>query len=142
MGKKRSLDFKRGRKESLTAIGALQVRWPAAFPQDAKMIRPLATVNSDICRELGWSQDYLRGVLAVWKSRWSYSQAVLAHDVRINLDGTESGRVDDEARSQACAMLHATAARREQHQAKENAKATELTAVESTSAAPRGAAAA
>jgi len=54
-------------------------------------------------------------VLSPWVLREAYCRAVLAHAMRINLDGSESElTVDDEARAMATARLALIAARKAQ----------------------------
>ncbi len=72
-------------------------------------------MTAELQAALGWSNAYARGVLHAWKMREAYCRAVLAHAMRINLDGSESElTVDDEARAMATARLAVIAARKAQ----------------------------
>ena len=113
-------DFKRGMTESRAAIADLQRRWPAAFPPDARNVRPLAgTIVAAIAAELGWNVPYCKGVIHVWKLRKAYCDAVLTYDLRRGLDGLPTeALVDAEARRMAQAQLAAVAASRQKREAR------------------------
>ena len=69
---------------------------------------------------------FTHGVLMVWKSRVAYCNAVLCYNERINLDGSPSGfMVDDAARAMATQQLAMIAARKAAKQAKEAAWAAQ-----------------
>ena len=125
MTSKMHQDFKRGMTESRAAIADLQRRWPAAFPPDARNVRPLAgTIVAAIAAALGWSVPYCKGVLHVWKQRKAYCDAVLTYDLRRGLDGLPTeARVDAEARRMAQAQLAAVVAGRQKREARKAAKA-------------------
>ncbi len=106
-------DWKRGASESRQQIELLRARWPKAFPAKGHEVRPLANAASAIAEALGWSHAYAKGVLSPWVLREAYCRAVLAHAMRINLDGSESElTVDDDARAMATARLALIAARK------------------------------
>jgi sRNA-binding protein len=109
----RKIERNRGLKESREQIKVLQDRWPAAFPKQASLVRPLANaVPKTIAAAFGWSVAYTRAVIRVWKSRAAYCTAVLAHPKRINLDGSASDEeVDDNARALAKEQLAVLASR-------------------------------
>jgi sRNA-binding protein len=108
-------DWKRGAAESRQQIELLRARWPKAFPAKGHEVRPLANAAPAIAEALGWSNAYARGVLSPWVLREAYCRAVLAHAMRINLDGSESElTVDDEARAMAAKRLEQIAARKAQ----------------------------
>ncbi len=108
-------DWKRGAGESRQQIELLRARWPKAFPAKGHEVRPLANAASAIAEALGWSNAYARGVLSPWVLREAYCRAVLAHAMRINLDGSESElTVDDDARATATKRLGQIAARKAQ----------------------------
>ena len=108
-------DWKRGAGESRQQIELLRARWPNAFPAKGHEVRPLANAASAIAEALGWSNAYARGVLNPWVLREAYCRAVLAHAMRINLDGSESELpVDDDARATATKRLEQIAARKAQ----------------------------
>ena len=51
---------------------------------------------------MGWSLQYAKGVLSVWKRRAAYCDAVLRGDPRIDIDGNETGEpISDRAREMA-----------------------------------------
>ena len=108
-------DWKRGASESRQQIELLRARWPKAFPAKGHEVRPLANAAPAIAEALGWSNAYARGVLSPWVLREAYCRAVLAHAMRINLDGSESEQtVEDEARAMATARLALLADRKAQ----------------------------
>ena len=108
-------DWKRGASESRQQIELLRARWPKAFPAKGHEVRPLANAAPAIAEALGCSNAYARGVLSPWVLREAYCRAVLAHAMRINLDGSETElTVDDEARAMATARLALIAARKAQ----------------------------
>ncbi len=108
-------DWKRGAEESRQQIELLRAKWPKAFPAKGHEVRPLANATSAIAEALGWSNAYARGVLSPWVLREAYCRAVLAHAMRINLDGSESElTVEDDARAMATKRLEQIAARKAQ----------------------------
>ena len=108
-------DWKRGASESRQQIELLRARWPKAFPAKGHEVRPLANAAPAIAEALGWSNAYARGVLSPWVLREAYCRAVLAHPMRINLDGSESElTVEDDARAMATARLALLADRKAQ----------------------------
>ena len=112
MARKTHPDFTRGMKEQRTSIPLLQQRWPTAFSQDLRQVRPLAiAIIATLSAEFGWSLPYTKGVLLVWKQRTAYCNAVLRYDDRIDLDGAPSGQqVGDQARLDAHGTLATIAA--------------------------------
>jgi sRNA-binding protein len=64
-----------------------------------------------IAEAMGWTIPYTMDVLTYWKMAAVYCQAVLAHDQRINLDGTPAETVDAEAKELATKQLAKLAAR-------------------------------
>ena len=112
-------DWKRGAAELRQQIELLRAKWPKAFPAKGHEVRPLANAAPAIAEALGWSNAYARGVLSPWVLREAYCRAVLAHAMRINLDGSESElTVDEEARAMATARLALIAARKAQEPAR------------------------
>ena len=104
-------DRNRGAQEARQAFELLRARWPQAFPARVHEIRPLANVTADLQETFGWSRDYTKGVLMVWKAREAYCRAILLYPNRIRLDGSVSeDAVDDEARAMATARLEQIAA--------------------------------
>ena len=100
-------EAKRGAKEASRQFGTLRARWPKAFPAKASDVRPLAVgVASTIVAEMGWTYDYARGVLRVWKGRDPYCRACLLYPKRIALDGSLTDElVDGEARAMARELI-------------------------------------
>ena len=85
-----------GLKESAKAIAILQEKWPHAFPKKYGAVKPLArSVRDAIVAGTGWSKDYTYGVLAAWKSRIAYCDAVLRDSVRIDINGNATDEVVD-----------------------------------------------
>jgi sRNA-binding protein len=100
---------KRGHVEATRQFEVLRAKWPKAFPSKSHNIRPLASGAAAVMADdLGWTRPYAKSVLKVWKLREAYCRAVLAHGVRIALDGTPSGElVDDTARQFALERIAA-----------------------------------
>jgi sRNA-binding protein len=122
----RKAEHLRGRKASSQHIPALSEKWPAAFPADNRKVRSLAKATMPIAEAMGWTPAFTHGVLMAWKSRVAYCNAVLRYNERINLDGSPSGvMVDDAARAMATQQLAMIAARKATKQAKEAAWAAQ-----------------
>ncbi len=129
-------DRKRGAQEARQAFELLRARWPQAFPAKGHEVRPLTNVTADLQNALGWSWEYTRGVLMVWKAREAYCRAVLCYPNRVRLDGSVSeDAVDDEARAMATARLERIAAGKAKA-ARRAMEATERAAVEAVSPPP------
>jgi len=96
-------EARRAYREARTAIALLQQRWPAAFPEGPRQVRPLITgLTPLIAAALGWSHPYTRAVLCTWKLRPAYCRSVLDHSVRFDLDGNQTDQpVNEDARTQA-----------------------------------------
>jgi sRNA-binding protein len=85
-----------GLKESAKAIALLQEKWPRAFPKKYGAVKPLArSVREAIVAGTGWNKDYTYGVLAAWKSRIAYCDAVLRDSIRIDINGNATDEVVD-----------------------------------------------
>ena len=110
----------RGFREGSQKIELLRAKWPKAFPAKSHEVRPLTNeAQQAIVEEFGWSRDYARAVLAVWKLRPAYCKAILFYPTRINLDGSQSSEtVDDRARATATDCLAQSAASRAKRLAK------------------------
>ncbi len=123
--------------ESRVAITELQQRWPAAFPVHMGSVRPLClSINPVIAAELGWSVQYCRGVLHVWKLRKAYCHAVMTYDLRRGLDGQPNGAlVGEEARRMASANLAAIAAKQKKPARQDTAPAAAAPAAPPAAAA-------
>jgi sRNA-binding protein len=111
---------KRGYEEGGQKIELLRARWPKAFPAKSHEVRPLTNgAQQAMVEEFGWSPDYARAVLTVWKLRPAYCNAILRYPTRINLDGSASGEeIDDAARATATKRLEERAARQARKLAK------------------------
>jgi sRNA-binding protein len=85
-----------GLKESAKAIALMQEKWPRAFPKKYGAVKPLArSVREAIVAGTGWNKDYTYGVLAAWKSRVAYCDAVLRDSIRIDINGNATDEVVD-----------------------------------------------
>ena len=130
-------DRNRGAQEARQAFELLRARWPQAFPARAHEIRPLANVTADLQEAFGWSRDYTKGVLMVWKAREAYCRAILLYPNRVRLDGSVSeDAVDDEARAMATARLEQIAAGKAKAAERRAMEAAEHAAVEAASPPP------
>jgi sRNA-binding protein len=137
MSSKRNHEFGRGINEQRAAIADLQRRWPVAFPTDPREVRPLAgAIVPVIVAEFGWSLNYTKGVLCVWKQRRAYCNAVLRYDLRRDLDGAPTGtEVDEAARTMAKAQLDALNARQQKRTAEGAKEAPAIPTLEPTAPA-------
>jgi sRNA-binding protein len=124
----------RGFKDGFHHFELLRSRWPEAFPLKSHEIRPLTTrARPALIEEFGWSPGYAQGVLAAWKMRHAYCQAILRYPARINLDGSAGDEeVGDHARFLAKRQLERHAARKA-----ERAERDRLRAAAEASAEPR-----
>jgi sRNA-binding protein len=102
----------RGFKDGFQKFELLRAKWPKAFPLKSHEVRPLVnSASQGLMDEFGWSVGYARGVLAAWKTRHVYCQAVLCYPTRINLDGSASDdKVSESSREQAKTQLEQQAA--------------------------------
>jgi hypothetical protein len=119
-GKTNKSEKRRGYQEAGQKIELLRAKWPKAFPVKAHEVRPITnSAQQTIIEAFGWSADYARAVLAVWKLRPSYCNAILRYPTRINLDGSPSNEeIDDTSRATAILRLEQRAARLAKEQAK------------------------
>jgi len=124
---------KRGYEEGGQKIELLRAKWPKAFPAKSHEVRPLTNAAQQmIVEEFGWSPDYARAVLTVWKLRPAYCQAILRYPTRINLDGSPSGEeIDDRSRATAKTRLEERVARQAKKAAKAEQQRLRATARES-----------
>src|SRR5208337_1494287 len=106
-------EWQGGAKDARQAFELLRAKWPKAFPAKSHEVRPLASAVPAIVEALGWSPQYAKGVLSVWKGREAYCRAVLAYPQRIDLNGSPTEDIDDEARALAKGRLEQIAARKE-----------------------------
>jgi sRNA-binding protein len=92
-----------GLKESAQAIALLQEKWPRAFSKKYGAVKPLArSVKEAVVAGMDWDPYYTSGVLAPWKSRLAYCDAVLRDAIRVDIDGNATDEVvDDTSRAMA-----------------------------------------
>jgi len=104
----------RGFKDGFQLFELLRAKWPKAFPAKSHEVRPLTnSAHQALIEEFGWSHGYALGVLAAWKMRLAYCQAILRYPTRINLDGSASNEeISDISREQAKTQLELHAARK------------------------------
>src|SRR5208282_2804177 len=130
-------EWRRGAKDARQAFELLRARWPKAFPAKSHEVRPLASAVPAIVEALGWSPQYAKGVLSVWKGREAYCRAILLDPNRVKLDGSViEGAVDDEARAMATARLEWIAAGKAKAAERRAMEAAERAAVEAASPPP------
>jgi sRNA-binding protein len=114
-------DSGRGYRDGFKLFARLNAKWPKGFPLKSHLVRPLANgAQKALMEEFGWSPGYARGVLAAWKARHAYCQAVLLYPMRIHLDGSASGEeVDDLSRENAKQQLEQLAVQKAKREEKE-----------------------
>ncbi|WP_175838585.1 ProQ/FinO family protein [Burkholderia anthina] len=89
----------------IVAIGKLQRRFPRAFPKNPAPKVPLKVgIWEDLAREaqaVGLSEAELRDAMSTWCRGNRYWSCLVEDAVRVDLQGTEAGRVtrDDAARA-------------------------------------------
>src|SRR5271165_5669180 len=118
-------EWQGGAKDARQAFELLRAKWPKAFPAKSHEVRPLASAVPAIVEALGWSPQYAKGVLSVWKGREAYCRAVLAYPQRIDLNGSPTADIDDQARAHAKGRLEQIAAHKAkaaERQARESAE--------------------
>ena len=126
-----------GLKESAKAIALLQEKWPRAFPKKYAAVRPLArSVKESIIAGTGWGGGYTHGVLAAWKSRLAYCDAVLRDSIRVDINGKATDElVDDTSRAMAAEKRQQVLEGRRRRAEREASKTGERTEASSNSAA-------
>jgi sRNA-binding protein len=134
----RKAEKARGFKDGFHHFELLRARWPEAFPLKSHEIRPLTTrARPALIEEFGWSPGYAQGVLAAWKMRLAYCQAILRYPVRINLDGSAGDEeVGDHARFLAKKQLERHAARKAERAERDRLRAAAEASVEPQPQAP------
>jgi len=112
---------KRGFKEGAQQFELLRAKWPKAFPVKSHEIRPLTNrAQQALVEAFGWTPDYARGVLAVWKTQPIYCKSILCYSTRINLDGSASTEdIGDAARAMATQRLEKIAEQRAKKKAEQ-----------------------
>src|SRR3954470_14720019 len=131
-------EFAEGRRAVKRIFPQLRERYPAAFPTETALVRPLVgSANQQIAEDFGLPLKFVRGLLFNWKRSEAYCRAVLSYPVRITLDGAvDPGMgVDDQARRMARQELDRNERRRAARKAVEAAALAE-TAPAVASAAP------
>ena len=104
----------------------LRERFPAAFPQDYKAIKPLKIgITADLLLRLGDTVDrkLLNCAVANQTSRDGYQLALLHSDVRIDLNGNPAGTISEDARARARQRLAASVQRQQARAAARKAQA-------------------
>src|SRR4051812_7648714 len=126
-----------GLKESAKAIALLQEKWPRAFPKKYAAVRPLArSVKESIIAGTGWGGGYTHGVLAAWKSRLAYCDAVLRDSIRVEINGNTTDEVvDDTSRAMAAEKRQQVLEGRRRREAREASKTEDKAKASSNSAA-------
>ena len=123
MASPNTIERQRGIKEAGQQLGVLRERWPLAFPVQAQDVRPLALgIAGQIAAAMGWSLPYTLSVLRHWKMAAVYCRAVLAHDLRIALDGAPAEAIDPGAKDLAAKQLARIEARNAKKKATPPAK--------------------
>src|SRR5271166_5296560 len=112
----------KGMQAARDKLELLHRKWPAAFPRRYAAVKPLApSVERVIGAAMGWSLQYAKGVLSVWKRRTAYCDAVLRGGLRIDIDGNETGElITDHAREMARSVRAQHAERLAAQRAKAN----------------------
>jgi len=126
-----------GLKESAKAIALLQEKWPRAFPKKYAAVRPLArSVKESIIAGTGWGGGYTHGVLAAWKSRLAYCDAVLRDSIRVDINGKATDElVDDTSRAMAEQKRKQVLESRHRRAAREESKTNDRAKASSNAAA-------
>lgn len=126
-----------GLKESAKEIALLQEKWPRAFPKKYAAVKPLArSVKEAIMAGTGWNNGYTAGVLAAWKSRLAYCDAVLRDAIRVDIDGNATDEaVDDKSRAMAAEKRKQVLEGRRRREAREASKTEDKAKASSNSAA-------
>jgi sRNA-binding protein len=105
------IERNRGTKDFRRQLAVLREKWPHAFPDNHREVRPLAIgAAGEIAAAMGWSLPYTLGVLVCWKMAPVYCEAVLCYDRRVALDGSSAEPIDDQARDLATKRLARLAA--------------------------------
>jgi sRNA-binding protein len=89
-------------------------RWPAAFTKPVPLAVGISGQMEAVLRANGTALDLKTFGMTIhsWTMQGAYLHAVMRGETRRNLDGSEAGVPDDEARQQAKKLLDERAARR------------------------------
>lgn len=109
------LELEAGLRDSMTVFPLIKAKFPDAFPENIRDIRPLKlNIANEIAENLGMSYHFVRGVLRHYVMSARYCRAVLRHNERVGLDGRPNGEpIDEAARSLARVRLARIRERRE-----------------------------
>lgn len=120
MPNQNKLELEAGIRDSRAVFPLIKTKFPDAFPDNTRDIRPLKlNVANEIAEKLGLSYHFVRGVLRHYVMSAKYCRAVLRHDERIGLDGRPNGEaIDEAARSLARVRLARIRERREARESK------------------------
>src|SRR4051812_4076739 len=126
-----------GLKESAQAIALLQEKWPCAFPKKYGAVKPLArSVKEAVVAGMDWDLYYTSGVLAAWKSRLAYCDAILRDTIRVDIHGNATNEVvDDTSRAMAAEKRKQVLEGRRRREAREASKTEDKAKASSNSAA-------
>ena len=135
---------RRGFKEGARQFELLRAKWPKAFPAKSHEIRPLTNgAQHALVEAFGWTPDYAKGVLAVWKTQPIYCKAILCYSTRINLDGSASAEeIGDKPRAMAMQRLEKLAEQRAKKKAEQQRLEAAAVAIENEQKVPEAAPAA
>ena len=112
------------------AVKQFAQAWPEVFSADFKNVRPLAIgILQDILKQRpaeldGLNSKAIRTAMKFYTSRLAYHHAMLKHEHRYNLDGSEAEAIDDGARTHAQEQIEAiqkARAERQKQQTDDNA---------------------
>lgn len=117
-----------GIRDTKEIFALIRRKYPAAFPDNLKDIRPLkVNIAREIGAALGYSSYYIRGALRRYVMSGKYCHAVLRYDDRVGLDGEPCGeRIDEAARTLARIRLAKLKHRRERQAREREVEAPEI----------------
>jgi len=104
---------KKPRVHPRQAVKQFSQAWPEVFSADFKNVRPLAIgILQEILKQRpaeldGLNSQAIRTAMKFYTSRLAYHHAMLKHEHRINLDGSQAEAIDDGAREHAQAQIEA-----------------------------------
>lgn len=104
---------KKPRVHPRQAVKQFSQAWPEVFSADFKNVKPLAIgILQEILKQRpaeldGLNSQAIRSAMKFYTSRLAYHHAMLKHEHRINLDGSEAETIDDGAREHAQAQIEA-----------------------------------
>jgi sRNA-binding protein len=109
----------------------------SAFPKKYGAVKPLArSVKEAVVAGMDWDPYYTSGVLAAWKSRLAYCDAILRDTIRVDIDGNATDEVvDDTSRAMAAEKRKQVLEGRRRREAREASKTEDKAKASSNSAA-------